>query len=328
MSPEWRRSTDRHVDEIGHAHQPAVRCEEVERAPREHGDERPDGEHPGNPGDHAPPSENRTAQAGQPFELGSLKIYAFGTFIVLAFLVASFFVRRRAMQSLDLDGERVFNICFALLFIGLLGARLLYVLVHYEDHVKTPMSAFAIWKGGLVFYGGLILGILWLAWYLPRHADLKGWALVDVMAIAMGLAIFVGRWASFLSGENYGKPAEGLPWAVKFPPGPETQVPSSLRGVDLHPTQLYHSLHGLVLFVILFLIARRSPQPGRVTGLFLMLYAVGRFVIEFWRGDDEQRGMVIDGILSTSQLISIPIFFVGLAIFLIRRAPDPETAGT
>lgn len=264
------------------------------------------------------------------FEIGSLKIYAFGTFIVLAFLASSYYVRKQAMGRLGLDGERVFNICFALLFIGLIGARALYVIVHYGEHVAAPMSAFKIWRGGLVFYGGLILGALWLGWYLPRHPSLRGWALTDVMSIGMGLAIFVGRWASFLSGENYGKEAEGLPWAVKFPPGPDTQVLASLREVPLHPTQLYHSLHGLLLFVILLLVQRRSPTPGRVTGLFLMLYAVGRFIIEIWRGDDAQRGMVIDDLLSTSQLLSVPVFFAGLAIFLIRRpgavAADAEAA--
>ena len=129
----------------------------------------------------------------------------------------------------------------------------------------------------------------------------------------------MGRWASFLSGENYGKPAGDLPWGVKFPPGPDTQVPSPLREVALHPTQLYHSLHGLALFLILILIQKKHPNPGRITGLFLMFYAVGRGVIEIWRGDDEARGMIIDGVLSTSQLISIPVFFIGLAIFLIRR---------
>ena len=96
------------------------------------------------------------------FEIGSLKIYAFGTFIVLAFLAASFYVRRQAVKSLGLDGERVFNLCFALLFIGLLGARALYVMVHYAEHVQEPMSAFKIWKGGLVLYGGMLLGLLWL----------------------------------------------------------------------------------------------------------------------------------------------------------------------
>lgn len=256
------------------------------------------------------------------FELGQLKIYAFGTFIVIAFLVSSWYVRRRAVRTLEVDGEQVFNLCFILLFIGLAGARMLYVLIHYDEHAAKPMSMFAIWNGGLAWYGGLIAGLLWLGWYLPRKAELKGWALLDILALGACLAIFVGRWASFLSGENYGKAAPDLPWAVEFPPGPDTQVPRDLRGIPLHPTQLYHSLHGLILFGLLLLYVRRGPHAGRTAGLFLMLYALGRALIEIWRGDDEARGMVIEGVLSTGQLISIPIFFVGLALFLIRRPSD------
>ncbi len=260
------------------------------------------------------------------FEISeSIKIYAFGAFIVLAFLVSSIYVQRRAVKTLGLDGERVMNLCFILLFIGLAGARLLYVLINYEEHAKNPMQLFEVWKGGLVYYGGLIACLLYLAWTLPRRTKWNGWALLDIMSLGACLAIFVGRFASFLGGENFGKPAEGLPWAVKFPPHEYTQVPNHLIGVELHPAQLYHSLHGLLLFIILSLFMRRGLKPGRVAGLFLMLYAVGRSIVEVWRGDDVARGMVIDGFLSTSQFISIPIFFVGLAIFFVRRHAEDES---
>lgn len=255
------------------------------------------------------------------FEIGEIKIYSFGTLIVLAFLVSSWFVKRRASNQLELDAERVFNICFALLFIGLAGARLLYVLVEYDKHAAEPLSFLYVWRGGLVFYGGLLTGLLWLAWYLPRHADLKGWSLMDIFALGGCLAIFIGRWASFLSGENYGKEAPDLAWSVTFPAKEGTQAPPNMA---LHPTQLYHSLHGLVLFGLLLWFLKRKPEPGRAFGLFLIAYAIGRVVIEMFRGDDQERGMLIDGdyFLSTSQLISIPILFVGVAIYLIRRPAE------
>jgi phosphatidylglycerol:prolipoprotein diacylglycerol transferase len=253
----------------------------------------------------------------------TFSVHAFGTFIVLAFLVGAFYVRRRAHRDLGLDKERVFNLCFALLFLGIVGARLLYTFVHHDEFSQEPLSFLYIWRGGLVFYGGLLACLFWLSWFLPRHPDLKGWALVDVLALGASLSIFVGRWASFLSGENYGKPTD-LPWGVVFPPESHARP----TGVALHPTQLYHSLHGLLLFVILWFVLRRHPHAGRVSGLFLMLYAIGRSVIEIWRADDVARGMVVEGLISTSQLISIPVFFAGLAIFLIRRAPLDETSSS
>jgi phosphatidylglycerol:prolipoprotein diacylglycerol transferase len=92
--------------------------------------------------------------------------------------------------------------------------------------------------------------------------------------------------------------------------------------VPLHPTQLYHSLHGLVMLGLLLLLARRRPHPGRLTGAFLMLYALGTAVIEVWRGDDAARGMLIDGLVSTTQFLCVPLFFAGLAVWLLRR-PQP-----
>lgn len=256
-----------------------------------------------------------------------IKIYSFGTFIVLAFLVASFYVRRRAAKTLSLDGERTFSVCFWLLFIALAGARMLYVFIKYDSFADQPMSLFKVWQGGLVWYGGLIACCAWLAWYVPRHKELRGWDFIDVLALGACLAIFVGRWASFLSGENYGERAAGLPWAISFPSDPYSQVPPSERNIPLHPTQLYHSLHGAVLFLILRAAASRKPDPGRVTGLFLMLYAAGRFLIEVWRGDDSARGMVFENYLSTSQLLSIPVFVVGLLLYMLRkRPPEPEYA--
>ncbi len=250
-----------------------------------------------------------------------VKIYSFGTFIVLAFLVASFYVRRRAARELDLDKAETFNVCFALLFIGLAGARLLFAIVKYDEFAADKMKLFKVWEGGLVYYGGLIACMLWLSWYLPRHPKLKGWAFTDILCLGACLGIFVGRWASFLSGENYGKEAPDLPWAVTFPAVEGTQAKT---GVALHPTQIYHSLHGLLLFAILVWFLKRKPHPGRTTGLFLILYAVGRAVIEIWRGDDEARGMVIEGHVSTSQFLSIPIFFIGVAIYFARKARETE----
>jgi len=258
-------------------------------------------------------------------DFGAIKIYSFGTFIVLAFIVAAFYVRRRAARDLSLDKIEVFNLCFALLFIGLIGARLLYAIVKYDEFSSDKMKIFRVWEGGLVWYGGLIFCLIWLAWYLPRHPKLKGWALADLLALGASLGIFIGRWASFLSGENYGKPAPDLPWAVVFPPEKESQA---LMGIDLHPAQLYHSLHGLLMFLILAWYMRSKPAPGRVMGLFLMLYAIGRSVTEIWRGDDAARGMVIDGWVSTSQLISIPIFFIGAAIFLSRGNSEESLHAT
>ena len=142
-----------------------------------------------------------------------ITIYSYGTVIVIAFLLAAWWTRRKAHALLGLDRERVFNVCFALLFIGIGGARLLHALVHYGEFTKRPLSFLYIWEGGLVWYGGVIADLLWLAWYLQRHPDMKGFAFLDVLVRGSALGIFLGRWASFLAGDDYGRPTS-LPWGV------------------------------------------------------------------------------------------------------------------
>jgi phosphatidylglycerol:prolipoprotein diacylglycerol transferase len=236
--------------------------------------------------------------------------------------VAAYYARRRAARRLGLDKERVFNVAFALLFVGIAGARVLYVVVHYAAYVKDPLSFLKIWDGGMSLYGGILAGALWLGWYLPRHPELKGFALADVLAVATCLAVFVGAWGSLLSGDAYGKPTDAA-WGITFPLDETTPAP---RGVALHPTQVYHALHGLLAFAILVLYLKGRRPSGRAFALFLMLYAVGRSLVEVWRGDDAHRGMVIDGVLSVPQLLSVPVLFAGIALWLIRKNAAPASA--
>ncbi len=277
----------------------------------------------------------------------TLTIHAFGTFIVAAFIVAVVYVQRRARRELDLDKDRVFNLGFGLLVLGIAAGRLLYALLKYDDFVARPGSVLYIWEGGLVLYGGLIACLLWLAWYLPRHPELKTFAFLDILALGTALGLFVGRWASLLSGEAFGVLAESFPLALRFPYHPSCVAPHGDpaqlgTAPPLQPTQVYLILLGLVLFVVLTLYRRRRPETGRPFALFLMLYAVGRFIIEFVRADWRTEGLeeirawmiaaggsprlpdpaglyVFEDFLSWNMLLSIPFFFAGLTIWMIRK---------
>lgn len=258
---------------------------------------------------------------------GGITIWSYGTLIVVAFLVAAWWARRRAKKDLGLDPERVFNVGFALLFLGLAGARLVYAFANYEDFVAKPLSFLKIWEGGLVGYGGLLAGLLTLAWYLPRHPEMKGFEFFDVLARAACIAFAVGWTASLMAGDDYGKPTD-VAWGIPASAFDDTtRAAASARGAPfsrLHPTQVYESLWALLLFVGLTLYARKKPVSGRVAALFLLLHPIGHSVIELFRGDDANRGMVVPGVLSSSQLLAIPIFFTGLALLLIRR-PERTT---
>ena len=125
-----------------------------------------------------------------------LTIQSYGTVIVLAFLAATWWLSRKGSKALPPPADpkalrpqdRFFNAGFALLFLGLLGARLVHAFGHYEEFAKRPMALFAIWEGGLVGYGGVVAGLLWLAWWLPRQAEPgtwlegRGWSTFDLFA--------------------------------------------------------------------------------------------------------------------------------------------------
>lgn len=257
-------------------------------------------------------------------------IHSYGTLIVLAFLLGSWWAKRTAVKKLGADGERVFNVCFILLFVGILGARLVHAFGHYAEFTGRPMSFLAIWEGGLVLYGGVVAGLFFLALYLPKRPELGGFALLDILARATSLSLVVGWFASLLAGDDYGKPtsaAWGIP-AAAFKDN--TNAVKSIARLDggaaakLHPSQIYGSLFALALFVLLGLLAKKSKVSGRVAAIFLMLHAVGTAVLETFRGDGKlpgERPYFIGEVLSWGQFLAIPVFFTGLALLLIRR-PD------
>ena len=269
-------------------------------------------------------------------------IYAYGTVIVLSFLLASWWTKRRAAKSLGAPEDRVFNVAFAVLFVGLGGARFVYALANYPEFTRRPLSLFYIWEGGLVGYGGMAAGLLFLAWFLPRRAvkgeylEGKAWSLFDLLARGACLAFALGWFASLLAGDDYGRATTsplGIPatWFSDGTPA-KSYVADPRHGFDLlttrlHPTQLYESALALVLFGILALAAKRKPAPGRVAALFLMLHALGHALIETLRGDADKRGMVVGDFLSWSQFLAIPVFFVGVALWLIRKPDRVPHAG-
>jgi phosphatidylglycerol:prolipoprotein diacylglycerol transferase len=270
-----------------------------------------------------------------------VRIESYGTAIVLAFLLAAWWTTRRAVRDLGLSSEagakvrppdRVFNAAFAMLFLGLLGARLVYAFANYAKFQARPMSFLYVWEGGLVGYGGVVAALLWLAWWLPRQAEPgkwltgKGFALLDLFARGACLAFALGWVAPLLAGDDFGKPTQaawGFP-VTWFADG--TQVVSHARvegwdvlGTKLHPVQVYESLLALGLFVVLAVMASRRPVPGRVAAAFLVLHAVGHAGLDLLRGDGDARGMLVPGALSWSQFLAIPVGFAGVAIWLIRR---------
>jgi phosphatidylglycerol:prolipoprotein diacylglycerol transferase len=222
-----------------------------------------------------------------------------------------------------LDPNRVLDLGIYIIIAALVGAKLLLLVVDF-DQFSSPREWLNLARLGGVFYGGLILAVAVAFWYIWRHR-LPFWTTCDVFAPGIALGHVTGRLGCLAAGCCYGRPTD-VPWAITFSnPLAAANVGTPL-GIPLHPTQIYEAGAALLILVLLLLFERRGkPFAGRTFWSYMFLYAVSRFVIEFYRGDP--RGMVF-GVLSTSQFISLILapLALGMLLYLSRVTPEAPLA--
>jgi phosphatidylglycerol---prolipoprotein diacylglyceryl transferase len=201
-----------------------------------------------------------------------------------------------------------------ILFAAIIGSRLLYIFLHWSEFEHDLVGTFAFWRGGLqglVFYGGF-LGALVMGLLFARLNRVPLLGLLDAATPSVMLGEFFTRIGCFLNGCCFGR-ACNLPWAVTFPPN----APASVVGGPVHPTELYSSLAGLILFGIALLFERRKWRSGMVFGVMLVLYSAFRFLIDFVRYYENAAN------LWTNQFIALGLTAIGVAVILIARRQKP-----
>lgn len=241
-------------------------------------------------------------------KLGPITIYTYGFFIAAAILLGLAITSIEAKKK-GLNNQLVSELGFYLVLGALIGARIFFVIISWDYFLKHPLEIFMFWKGGLVFLGGAIGAALASIFFFKKFKQ-PFWPWVDSMAPGVAIGQAIGRIGCLCAGCCYGKPTS-LPWAITFT-NPDSLAPLF---VHLHPTELYHSLAGLITFLILIFV-KKKLKSGQLFGLLLILYAVFRFNIEFFRGD--YRGTI--GFLSATQVVAIVVFCLGIIIFWKRRA--------
>jgi phosphatidylglycerol:prolipoprotein diacylglycerol transferase len=253
------------------------------------------------------------------FEVGRFPIYAYGLLLAAAYLLGLQLAVRRA-RARGLDGTRVMDLGIWVIVSALVGAKLLLLAVDFEHFRSNPAELLSLVRSGGVFYGGLALAVP-VALIFARRAGLPIWTTADAFAPGIALGHVVGRLGCLMAGCCYGRPTQ-VPWGITFTNPAATENAGTPLGVPLHPTQLYEAGAELLILVMLLAFERRGrPFPGRTFWAYMLLYAISRFGIEFYRGDP--RGMI--GALSTSQFISILLVPLSIAmlVWLGRRAPAP-----
>lgn len=268
--------------------------------------------------------------------LFGLQIHWYAIMYLLGFAVGYLLMRRRLhhepYRSITVPKPwtptDIEDILLAAVAGVIIGGRLGYVLFYKPaEYLADPLSIVRLWDGGMSFHGGaigVVVALAIYAWRVGRPFLQVG----DFLVPAAPLGLMFGRIGNFINGELWGREAPAdLPWAMIFPTGGD---------IPRHPSQLYQALlEGLLLFILLWLYARKARYRGQVTAMFLVGYGVFRFIGEFFREPDAYLGFLSLG-LSMGQWLSVPMVLVGLVLWLwcqgraisdvvSQESLDPET---
>lgn len=253
------------------------------------------------------------------FSIGPVTIYSYGVLLAVSYLLGLQLARARARRW-GLDADRVLDLGIYAIVAALAGAKLLLLVVDFDEFRRSPADLLSLAQSAGVFYGGLLAAVGVAFWYMRRHR-LPFWTTCDGFAPGIALGHVTGRLGCFAAGCCYGKPTT-MAWGVTFTnPLAAANVGTPL-GVPLHPTQLYEAAAELVILGVLLATERRGHRfAGRTFWTYLLLYALSRYVIEIYRGDP--RGMVL-GVMSTAQLISAILapLSAAMLIWLSRVGPQ------
>src|SRR4030042_5321112 len=245
---------------------------------------------------------------------GPLRVSWYGLMYVFGFLIAYFLVLYQIRRKdFGLSKPEIENFFFYLIIGLAVGARLGYVVFYNLGmYLQDPLEIFAVWHGGMSFHGGLIgvaiVGILF-SWINNKSF----WKLADLLTVTAPIGLGLGRIRNFINGELYGRVTQA-PWGMIFPKG---------GTLPRHPSQLYESaLEGGVLFLILWLIKDKKLPTGGLLAIFLFLYGVFRFLVEFFREPDAHLGFVL-GPFTMGQVLTVFMIVGGMILFIyLKRRTD------
>ncbi|MBS6643540.1 MAG: prolipoprotein diacylglyceryl transferase [Clostridiaceae bacterium] len=243
--------------------------------------------------------------------IGPVTIHGYGLMIAIGFFAAYIAAEKRA-KKMGMDPDQLFNLTIYTMVFGLLSAKLLYYITIIKDIIADP-SLLLNFTDGFVVYGGIIGGIL-AGYVFARVKKMDFWKYFDLVVPSIALAQGFGRIGCLLAGCCYGTETTS-PIGIVFH---ESQF--APNGISLVPTQTISSALNFLHFFILITFAKHKKADGQVAALYLIFYSIGRFILEFYRGD-LIRGSV--GQLSTSQFISIFVCIAGVILFIITGKKNP-----
>lgn len=237
------------------------------------------------------------------FSIFNIDIRWYGILIALGIMLATLVVYQRAPKH-QIDSERTLDFILICVPLGIIGARLYYVLFNWDDYAGDFFKIINMRAGGLAIHGGLIFGLIAAA-ILCKIWDYKPLNVLDLAMPAVALAQAIGRWGNYFNSEAHGGPTN-LPWGI------------IVDGQTVHPTFLYESIWCLIMFGILLFVDDNKKFMGQVFLLYGILYSLERFFVEYLRTDS----LMLFGIIKQAMLLSAIVFIVCIIAYIIldRRA--------
>jgi phosphatidylglycerol---prolipoprotein diacylglyceryl transferase len=235
--------------------------------------------------------------------IGIFQIRWYGIIMAFGFIMA-YFISQKLAKYRNISKEDMSDYYIYFLVSSIIGARLWAVILNYQNYITNPLEIFAVWHGGMAIHGG-IAGAVIATYYFTKKRNINFYDIADIMVIPTALGLALGRIGNLINQEFYGTPTS-LPWGIYFDNLPEKR----------HPSQIYESLKNLLIFSItLKLFLFKKLKRGTIFWIFILLYSLLRFSIEFL------KDMSTFLSLTYGQIISIPLII--LSIIMLKRIGNP-----
>jgi len=252
------------------------------------------------------------------FRIGSMSISPYGVLVATGFFLALWTAAYLGSRYEGVERRIIWDFGITTVLIALVGAKILMIVTDpfFYNDLSNVFSMNFVRSAG-VFYGGFLAALGWAFWYFRRHG-LPGWRVADAFAPAIPLGHALGRLGCFSAGCCHGRPTDSF-LGIVFT-DPRCMVDDSLLNVAIYPTQLMGFGANVAIFLLLFCLYRKKTFHGQMILAYAVMYATARFIIEFFRGD--QRGWVLDGILSTSQFVALLVVPIALVLYFILKKKE------
>ena len=244
------------------------------------------------------------------FDLGIIQIRWYSFLILVGILLGSILALKETSKK-GMSKDTLLDILFYGILLGILGARIYYVLFNLDYYLSNPIEIFEVWNGGLAIHGGLIVGIIFFYFYTKKK-KINFWLFIDIIVVSLILAQAIGRWGNFFNGEAFGRNV-----TLEFLKNlylPQFIIKGMyINGIYREPTFLYESILDFIGFIIMIFARRiKNIKTGMISSIYLVWYGISRLIIESFRSDSLMLGNI-----KIAQLVSIIGIISGIILFII-----------